>query len=294
MLRLVGVADIQGDVLLPHRRHRAFVEHLCADIAELAELGVGDALDGLGVLDDLGVRHQEAGHIRPVLVHVGVQRRRGQCAGDVAAAAGKRVDAAVGHGPVESRNDHPPARRGTAQVLIAGLLVYRAVQLELQPQGAVQKIKAQIVRHQLRREVLAAGYQLIGADALVHLLPQGGKLRLQRGLQPQRVADGHIAGADHVIDTVAADAVLQVCVAQIQQVRDLVVVLVPLTGGTDHHHAAAVVSPHNVPYLGELFFVRHGRAAEFQYFQHIFASYFRNFCSGTFIMATNCSHLSTR
>ena len=242
------------------------MEHLCADIAELAELGVGDALDGLGVLDDLGVRHQEAGHIRPVLVHVGVQRRRGQCAGNVAAAAGKRVDAAVGHGPVESRNDHPPARRGTAQVLIAGLLVYRAVQLELQPQGAVQKIKAQIVRHQLRREVLAAGYQLIGADALVHLLPQGGKLRLQRGLQPQRVADGHIAGADHVIDTVAADAVLQMCVAQIQQVRDLVIVLIALACGAHDDDAAALVRGDDGADLFKLCGVRHGRSAEFQNF----------------------------
>ena len=182
------------------------------------------------------------------------------------------MDAAVGHGPVESGDHHTAARCGPAQILVAGLLIHRAVQPELQPQGAVQKAVAQIVRHQLRREVLAPGHQLVGADALVHLLPQGVKLRLQRCPQPQLVPDPHITGADHLIDGVAADAVLQVRVAQIQQVGDLVVVFVPLAGGADHHHTAAVVRPHDIPHLGELFRVRHGRAAEFQYFQHIFAS----------------------
>ena len=248
------------------------MEHLRPDVAQLPQLRVGDTLDGLGVLYDLGVGHEEAGHIRPVLVHIGVQRCRRQRTGDVAAAPGKRMDAAVGHGPVEAGDHHPPPRRGAAQVLVAGLLIHRAVQPELQPQGAVQKVVAQIVRHQLRREILAPGHQLVGADALVHLSPQGVELRLDGCCQSQRIPDTHIAGADHLINGVAADAVLQMRVAKIQQVGDLVVVFIPLTGGADHHHAAAVVRPHDIPHLGELFFVRHGRAAEFQYFQHIFAS----------------------
>ena len=204
------------------------------------------------------------------------------------------MDAAVRHGSVKAGDHHAAARCGAAQILVADVLIHRAVQPELQPQGAVQKIIAQIIRHQPRGKVLAAGYQLVGADPLVHPRPQGVELLLQRGLQPQRITDGHIAGADHLIDGVAADAVLQMGVTQIQQVCDLMVVLVPLAGGADHHHAAAVVRPHNVPHLGELFLVRHGRAAEFQYFQHIFASLRRIFCSSTFIVATNISRLSFR
>ena len=242
------------------------MKHLRADVAQLAQLRVGDALDGARVGHDLGIGHQEAGHVRPVLVHVGVQRRRRQRAGDVAAAAGEGVDAAVGQHAVEAGDDHPAAGGRPLQGLIADLLIHGAVHAEVQPHGAVQKIKAQIVGHEPRREVFAPAHQLVGGDALVHLLAQGVELLLQRGGQSQLVPDLQIAAAHHVEHRVAAAAVLQVGVAQIQQVGDLMVVLEPLTGGADHHHAAAGVGLHNGAHLAELLGVRHGRTAEFQHF----------------------------
>ncbi len=57
---------------------------------------------GRGSFDDLGVGHEEAGHVRPVLVHIRVERGRGQRAGDVAAAAGEGLDRAVGHDAVKA------------------------------------------------------------------------------------------------------------------------------------------------------------------------------------------------
>ena len=241
------------------------MEHLRSDIAELPQLGVGDALDGAGVLHDLGVGHEEAGDVGPVFVDVGVQRRRRQSAGDVAAAAGEGLDAAVGHGPVEAGDHHPAAGGGAAQGLVAGGLIHGAVQPEAEPADAVQKIVAQIVRHEAGGEVLAPAHQLVLTDATVHLLPQGGELRLQRCGQVQLVPDGEIAAADHVEHSVTADAILQVGVAQIQQVRQFVVVPTALSGGADHHHTAAGVRVHNGLHLGKLMGVGHRGAAEFQY-----------------------------
>ena len=120
------------------------MEHLRSDIAELPQLGVGDALDGAGVLHDFGVGHKEAGDVGPVLVDVGVQRRRRQSAGDVAAAAGEGLDAAVGHGTVEAGDHHPAAGGSAAQGLVAGGLIHGTVQPEAKPADAVQKIVAQI------------------------------------------------------------------------------------------------------------------------------------------------------
>ena len=264
---LVGVADIQGDVLLPHRRDGALVEHLRADVAQLPQLGVGDALDGAGIGDDLGVRHQEAGHVRPVLVHVGVQRGRRQRAGDVAAAAGEGVDGAVGQHAVEAGDHHTPPG-GAAQRLIACLLVHSAVHAEAEPQAAVQKVEAQIVRHNAGGEVFAPAHQLVSGNALVHPPAQGVEFLLQRRGQPQLIPYLQVAAANHVKDPVAADAVLQMCVAQVQQVGDLVILLKTLAGGTDHHHAAAGVALHDGAHLLQLVGVRHGGAAEFQHFQH--------------------------
>ena len=142
---------------------------------------------------------------RPEEVFVNVAERR------AAQADGCRnIEHAVGHGPVEAGDHHPAAGGGAAQGLVAGGLIHGTVQPEAEPADAVQKIVAQIVRHEAGGEVLAPAHQLVLTDATVHFLPQGGELRLQRCGQVQLVPDGEIAAADHVEHGVAADAVLQV------------------------------------------------------------------------------------
>ena len=269
------------------------MEHLRADVAQLTQLGVGNALDGPRIGYDLGVGHQEAGHVRPVLIHVGVQRRRRQRTGDVAAAPAEGVDAAVRQHAVEAGNDHLPPAGRMDQSLIAGLLVHRAVHAEVQPQAAVQKVKAQAVGHDPGGEILAPAHQLIGGDALVHLGAQGVEFRLQRRGQPQLVPDLQIPAAYHIEYTVAADAVLQVGVAQIQQVRDLVIVLEPFSGGADHHHPAGGVCLHDGAYFFQLVGVRHGRSAEFQHFQHSPCLFRFGYCVQGFSCATKKYFLST-
>ena len=264
---IVGVADVQGDILLPYREHRALMKHLRAQIAQLPQLAVCHPANGRRVLHDAGVRHQDAGHVCPVLVHVGVQRRRRQRAGDIAAAPGQSHHSAVRHGAVETGDHHPLAVRRLAQGLIAGLLIHGAVKLELQPQGRVQKGIAQILRHQPGGEVLPPGGQILLIRlAGAHPLPQGVKLPVQVQSQPAVIGDLLIPLADQGKDLLTADAVFQVGAAQIQQIRDLMILLIPFTGGGHHDDAAGRIAFHNGLHFGKLHGIRHGGAAEFCYF----------------------------
>ena len=131
-----------------HGEDRALVQHLRADEAQLAQLVIRDALDGQRVGHDARVGHEDAGHVRPVFVHVGIQRRGRERAGDVAAAAGERADLAVGRHAVKAGDDDIAAVGQALQFGVGRLLVDRAVKAEAHPQLRVEKRVAEVVRHE--------------------------------------------------------------------------------------------------------------------------------------------------
>ena len=102
--------------------------------------------------------------------------------------------------------------------------------------------------------------------ALVHALTQRSKFGREVGFQAQLIADGGVALNDHFKNTIVGDAVLQMCVAQIQKVGDLGVVAAAFPGGGDHHHATLGVGLHDAANLTIVRGVRHRRTAEFQDF----------------------------
>ena len=180
ILRGVGIADVQRDVLLPHGEDGALVKHLGPGIAQLPELVVGDLGDGLGIVYDPGVRHQDTGDVGPVFIDVGIQGRSGQGAGDIAAASRKGLDLAIGQLTVESGDHHTNAVHLIAQSLVAGLLVHGAVEAELDPVCRIHEFEAQIVCHKPGGEVFApAGQLVLGYGLIVQLGLQVRKLRLQ-------------------------------------------------------------------------------------------------------------------
>lgn len=113
------------------------MQHLRADIAQLAQLAVSHAADRLGIVYDARVCHQNAGDVRPVFVHVRTERRRGERAGDVAAATGEGFDVTVRHHAVKAGNDDPASLCGGAQCRVGGVPVDAAIKLELDPQRRV-------------------------------------------------------------------------------------------------------------------------------------------------------------
>ena len=70
ILRAVGIADIDGDIRLPHREYRVFMQDRSPHIAQFPKLLIGDIGDGLRFLHDPGIREQDAGHVRPVLIEI--------------------------------------------------------------------------------------------------------------------------------------------------------------------------------------------------------------------------------
>ena len=269
----VGVADVQGDVFLPDGENGSLVEHLGTAVAQLPQLVVGDLGNGLGILHNPGVRHEDAGYIGPVFVDIRVQSRRGQSAGNVAAAPGKGFDFAVGQLAVEAGNHHAGAGHQHPQGFVAGFLVHAAVKAELDPVRRVNELEAQKIRHEPGGEIFApAGQFVLGDGFVVQLGLQGGKFRLQIDGQVQIPGDFPVAGGDHFKNAGAVHTVLGVGIAQIQKIRDFVVLLVALAGGGYDHHPAVRVSQQNVPDFPVLARVRHGGAAEFDYFHVVYLS----------------------
>ena len=267
-VRVVGVADVDGDVLLPHRENGILVKHLGAGVAQLPKLVVGDLGDGLGIVHDPGVGHENAGHVRPVFVHIRVQRRRGQCAGDVAAAPGEGMDGTVGHGAVEAGDHRAVAQQNlVAQCLVGRFPIYGAVHVEHHPVSRVHELEAKISRHQLGGEILAPADQLLLGHVLrVDALFQSVQLRLQCQIKPQLIPDIQVTGGDHVKNAAAIHAVLDVGIAQIEKVGQLMVIAEPFACGGDHHDPSLRVGQKDIPYLAVLAGIRHGAAAEFDYF----------------------------
>ena len=268
MVGVVGVADVERDVFLAHGEHRPLVQHLRADEAQLAQLVIRDALDRQRIGHDARVRHEDAGHVRPVFVHVGIERRRRERAGDVAAAAGEGADLAVGRHAVKAGDDDAAPLGQPLQRGVGRLLVDRAVKAEAHPQLRVEKRVAEVVRHEQGGEIFAARHELLLRDAAAQLLAQHVKLGLNVDAQPARVADGDVALADHLKDALAAHAVLQMRVAEVEEVCELVVVRVALSGSGHDDDPARGVGAHDVAHLFKLLGVRHRRAAEFCNLQH--------------------------
>ena len=76
-----------------------------AHIGKLPQFAVRDLGDGTGVGDDAGIRHQKPRNIRPVFIQIGTHSTGYDSAGNIAAAAGKCLDAATRHHAVKA-GDH--------------------------------------------------------------------------------------------------------------------------------------------------------------------------------------------
>ncbi len=105
IFRVVGVADVDGDVRALHRENGVFMQDGGAHVGKLAQFAVGDDVDRARVVDDLRVRGEHAGDIGPVLVNIGVDSAGDNGAGDVGSAAGEGLDLAVGGRAVEAGDD---------------------------------------------------------------------------------------------------------------------------------------------------------------------------------------------
>ena len=148
-----------------------------AHIGELAQLGKGDLGNRGRVPDDAGVRHQDAGDVSPVFVHIGIDGCRRNGAGDIATTAGHDPQPPGGQPAVEAGNHNTAAaleRFGDGGV--GGLAVEGAVEGEEDAVGSVNEGITEVRRHELCREVLAARDDLVHGGVLAEAAAEGSQI----------------------------------------------------------------------------------------------------------------------
>ena len=216
ILRAVGVAYIDRNLRTSYGKDRIFVQHGGPHIAQLAQLGIRDHRDHLGVIHNARVRHEKSAHVSPVFVNVRLHRAGDDCSGDVAAAAGEGLDAAVALAAVETRHDDVLRIREFLCPLLRGFVVIGSVRVEADELRRVVKIKPEKVRKQQPAEVFPAACNIVlaraGDDVFLDRREFGGDVRLE----PKIGLDGDVAFGDLIIWLVKGHAVGVLGIAKIE------------------------------------------------------------------------------
>ena len=126
------------------------MKNCCTHIGQLSQFPVSDSIDRLGIVNDPGICHQKAGHIRPVLIEIRINSACHDRTGNVRAASGKGLNSSIFFGSVESRYH---CAFQTAQFLgnqfFCDLSVKLAVSVKTDHLCRIYKGKSQISSHDL-------------------------------------------------------------------------------------------------------------------------------------------------
>jgi hypothetical protein len=208
------------------------VEHACAHVGKLAQLGIGDNADSLGILNDTGVSHQESAYVCPVLVEVHLRSLCDNGAGEVGAAAGEGLDGAVGHRAVESGNN----RLGSlvekrAQACVGDVGVEVALVVEEDGARSVNELIAEVICQHDTVQVLAAAGSVIASDSSAEVLADLREFLVQAEGKSQVGDDTVVAlpdGCEGFRKILALNRYL--IIAAVQHIGDLGVLLEALSG----------------------------------------------------------------
>ena len=249
-----------------HGEHGVLVQDGGSHVAQLPQLLVGDGGNLPGIFHNAGVGHEEAGHIRPVFIHVRARSPGHDGAGDVAAAAAEGMHLAVGLGAIEAGHYGGLAvRKGGGHQGLGGLAVEIALFVKAHGLRRVQEPPAQIVRQEHAVEILAPAGAVVGAfapaNARAYLVQGRGDVRLQ----VQRMGNVHIPGADFIKGCAIVLACGGLPVAQVEQIRHLVVLREASAGGRGHHILPGRLHVQDALHLGKLACVRKRAAAKLRY-----------------------------
>ena len=214
-VRAEGAADLERDVPHTHRLDRALMQYLRPDAGQLPQLFKAQRRDRLRLRDEVRVGGEDAGDVRPVFVDVRAERRGGQRACHIRAAAWERMDAAIRQCAVEARRDDLPSVGQRGQQGIGLLLAHLPVIVKAQPFRRVHKREAEQLRHQPRGQIFPARGEKVFLRAAVQPGIDLLQLPFERHVQAAAVANGEEPLAHAPPQLPTGHAVAQVRVAQI-------------------------------------------------------------------------------
>ena len=253
LIRVVRVADVRRDARDAHRENGVLMQHACAHIGQLAQLPIGHIADRLRVADDARVSHQAAGNIRPVFIHVRVDRARDNRARDVAAAAGKGFDVAMRVAAVKTRHN---GMRMPFQQAAERLLRPAAVQppflVEENALLRVDEIPSEIIRQQNAVEVFAPAGGVIRARAELNVAAHLVQIPIQIDRQLQLLRNFAVPRANRIKSLREVAAGRREAVTLIKQIGHLDIGGAAFARRAGHHNAPIRVGKQNLPDLFEL------------------------------------------
>ena len=173
---------------------------------------------------------------------------------------------AIRHDAVKAGNDHAAILCDAAKRFVRMFPVNLAIEGKLEPLGSIEEIEAEVFRHEAGSKILPAGDQFILADALLHFLVEGRKLLIDIRGEAAIGRNGAVALRHHAEDAFGTDAVLQMCVAEIEKIGNFVVGRKALAGCGNNHNPAGRIRRDNLADFFELGRIGQGGTAEFNYF----------------------------
>ena len=186
---------------------------------------------------------------------------------------------ALARGAVEAGEHEAALGRALGEELLGAVHGEGAVVVEGDHIGGVQERQAQVLGHEARGEVLAAGDELLGGElALAGAVGEVGKLLADGVGEAQLVGDVEVALADVREQVVAAHVVAHMRVYQVEQVGDLGILFKAASAGRDHHKAAGGVRLDDATDFAEVVGVGDGGAAELCDLYHVGAVTFLGCC----------------
>ena len=268
ILRGVGVADVDGDAGLADREDGLLVEDARAHVGQLPQLHIGNVFDRSWIIDDPGVGHQKAGHIRPVLIDRGPGRPGDQGAGHIRAAPGQDAHLArILIASVESGKDGPLVFGQFGGQGLVGLLRQEpAFAVEENEILCIDKVVAQIGGDQDGRQEFPPAHDIVFGAAFLKGLVDGLEPAVQVHVDAQIVLDGPVAVHDHMEKLFIGDIAVRLGLAEEEEVGDLVVVREPFSRRGHDHVPSFGVCFDDVFDLLQLDSVRNGGSAEFYCF----------------------------
>ena len=263
ILRLVRVLDVDRNAFMANRENGIFVQNAGTHVRQLAQLLVSDGMNGNRIVHDPRIRHQEPGHIRPVLVDADMAGTCHDGAGDIRSAAGEGFHLSVCAAPVKSRNDRifQPGKLLFGLFLRPGL-IQLTVLVKKDDLRRVHEREAEVLCHDVSVQILAAGSRVITVRLVLQICLNGPELLLQRILQPESLNDFIVAGLNLAERIREILSFRRKIIAAVQKIRHLSVSGKPLSGRRGHHIDSARVRVNNRADLLELLCIRKRTSAE--------------------------------
>lgn len=173
------------------------MQHARAHIGKFAQLAIGDIANRFRVAHNARVGHQTAGNVRPVFIHVGLNRARNNRARDIAAAAGKGFDVAVRIASVKARHNRalmPGQQR--AELFLCLIAVQPPLFVKENALLRIDEIPAEIICQQNAVEVFAPAGGVIRARAELNVAAHFIQIPIQINRQPKLLRNAVVARAN--------------------------------------------------------------------------------------------------